>query len=63
MNPGDKYQSVHNPNTVVEIVCPIAEFRIGEVRQPCIIYTKRQRFYVRTEAEFLAKFRPIQSGQ
>lgn len=59
MNPGDKYQSVYNPSTVVEVVCPVAEFRIGEVRQPCVIYTKRDRFYVRTEAEFLAKFRPV----
>ena len=63
MNPGDKYQSVHNHNTVVEVVCPDAEFRIGEVRQPCVIYTKRLRFYVRTEAEFLAKFKPLQPSK
>ena len=63
MNPGDKYQSVYNPSTVVEVVCPVAEFRIGEVRQPCVIYTKRARFYVRTEAEFLAKISPVPPSQ
>lgn len=59
MNPGDKYQSVHNSSTVVEVVCPSAQFRLGELRQSCVIYTKNQRFYVRNTAEFLAKFRPV----
>jgi len=63
MKTGDKYRSVHNHNTVVEVVCPNAQFRIGELRQPCVIYTKNQRFYVRNEAEFLAKFKAIQPPQ
>jgi len=63
MKTGDKYRSVHNPNTVVEVVCPNAQFRIGELRQPCVIYTKNHRFYVRNLAEFLAKFKAIQPSQ
>lgn len=63
MSPGDKYRSVYNPSTIVEVVCPGAQFRIGEVRQPCVIYTKGQRFYVRTEAEFLAKFKLVTKAE
>lgn len=57
IKPG-KYQNVYKPTTVVEFMA-VAEYRMGEVRHQCVIYARNERFYVRSLAEFLAKFRHI----
>lgn len=57
IQPG-KYQNIYKPTTVVEFVAE-AEYRMGEMRHQCVVYTRNQRFYVRSAAEFLAKFRHI----
>lgn len=58
IQPG-KYQNVYNPTVKVEVLAE-AQYRMGEVRQQCVIYTRDMRFYVRSNAEFLAKFRPLE---
>jgi len=58
IKPG-KYQNIFKPTTVVDFVSE-AEFRMGEMRSQCVVYTRKQRFYVRSTAEFLAKFRLIE---
>ncbi len=57
IKPG-KYQNVYKPTTVVEFMT-LAEYRMGEVRHQCVVYARNERFYVRSIAEFLAKFRHI----
>lgn len=58
IKPG-KYQNVYNPTVKVEVLAE-AQYRMGEVRHECVIYTRGERFYVRSNAEFLAKFRPLE---
>lgn len=57
ISPG-KYKNVYNPTVVVEVLAE-AQYRMGEVRHECVIYSRGERFYVRSVAEFLAKFRPL----
>lgn len=57
--PPGKYKNVYNPTVVVEVLAE-AQYRMGEVRHQCVIYIRDQRFYVRSTAEFLAKFRPLE---
>ena len=49
------FRNREHPHVKVELVAE-AQFRIGEIRQECVIYTRDARFYVRTKAEFEAKF-------
>lgn len=49
------YRNREHPHVKVEFVAE-AQFRIGEIRQECVIYTRDARFYVRTKAEFETKF-------
>lgn len=49
------YRNREHPHVKVEFVAN-AQFRIGEIRQECVIYTRGMKFYVRTKAEFEAKF-------
>lgn len=45
-----------NPKVVVELIADNVEYRIGEIRTKCCIYTRDMRFYVRHQGEFYAKF-------
>lgn len=54
-----KYRNIVNPSAVVEVVTE-AEFRTGEMRGRCVIYTRGTRFYVRSIGEFAEKFRPVE---
>jgi hypothetical protein len=58
IKPG-KYRNVYKPSIEVEVVTE-AQYRMGEVRQKCVIYARDEQFYVRSVAEFLAKFRPLE---
>lgn len=57
--PPGKYQNVYNPTVKVEVLAD-AQYRMGEVRHQCVIYSRDNRFYVRSVAEFMAKFRPLE---
>lgn len=51
------YRSKANNSTKVDVL-GFAEFRLGETKRECVIYSRGGRFYVRTKAEFIAKFEP-----
>lgn len=50
-----KYQHRQNPSTTVELISE-AEYRVGEMKEKVVIYTRKGRYYVRRTAEFNAKF-------
>lgn len=56
-----RYQNLAKPSLIVEILYPEAEFRVGENRWLSVVYRRvdNGRIYVRSKAEFLAKFAPI----
>jgi hypothetical protein len=49
-----------NPEVVVEILAQDAELRLGELRWPVVVYRRLDNgtVYVRSKAEFDAKFAP-----
>lgn len=54
-----RYRNRANPNVVVELIAAGVEYRIGEIRTRCCIYTRGPKFYARSEGEFFAKFEPL----
>jgi hypothetical protein len=57
-----KYRSKTKNSTNVDVL-GFAEFRLGETRRECVIYTRNGMFYVRTKAEFMAKFEPYKDAK
>lgn len=51
------YRCKSRHGTKVEFL-GIGEFRLGETKRECVIYSRNMRFYVRTKSEFMAKFEP-----
>jgi hypothetical protein len=49
-----------NPSVVVEILAQDAQLRLGELRWPVVVYRRLDNgtVYVRSKAEFDAKFAP-----
>jgi hypothetical protein len=56
-----KYKNCGNSSIQVDVICDDVEIRIGETKWSGIIYTRegKSKVYVRTKAEFKAKFVPI----
>jgi len=54
----EKYRNRHNPEVVVTYISD-SEYRVGEMKMPSVIYTRRGKVYVRGKAEFLDKFEPL----
>lgn len=54
------YRNRTNPEVVVEILAQEAELRLGELRWPVVVYRRLDNgtVYVRSRAEFEAKFCP-----
>lgn len=54
------YRNRTNPEVVVEILAQEAELRLGELRWPVVVYRRLDNgtIYVRSRAEFEAKFCP-----
>tara|TARA_R110002126_G_scaffold285359_1_gene435666 strand:- start:2164 stop:2346 length:183 start_codon:yes stop_codon:yes gene_type:complete len=50
-----KYLSKTKPSLSVEFIAE-AQLRIGETKRLCVIYRRKDLFYVRPKAEFLDKF-------
>lgn len=53
-----KYRNRTSTSTIVEAVTE-AEFRVGEMKEKVVVYTRKGRHYVRRAAEFNAKFEPL----
>ena len=58
-----KYQCVKNPNVIVVMINPEAEFRLGEVRHKAVVYFRRGKVFVRRTEEFHAKFKPMKEAK
>ena len=54
MMPG-LYRNKTKPSVIVELIGP-AVFRLGETKQPCVVYSRNGVLHVRTRGEFLEKF-------
>lgn len=54
-----RYRNIDNKSVVVTVFSMNAELRIAETRQNCVVYIRDGRAYVRTRAEFLSKFEPV----
>lgn len=54
------YRNRTNPSVVVEILAQDAQLRLGELRWPVVVYRRLDNgtVYVRSKAEFEAKFCP-----
>ena len=54
------YRNRCNPEVVVEILAQDAQLRLGELRWPVVVYRRLDNgtVYVRSKAEFDAKFAP-----
>ena len=54
------YRNRTNPSVVVEILAQDAQLRLGELRWPVVVYRRLDKgtVYVRSKAEFDAKFAP-----
>ena len=54
------YRNRTNPSVVVEILAQDAQLRLGELRWPVVVYRRLDNgtLYVRSKAEFDAKFTP-----
>ena len=54
------YRNRTNPEVVVEILAQDAQLRLGELRWPVVVYRRIDNgtIYVRSKAEFEAKFTP-----
>lgn len=54
------YRNRTNPEVVVEILAQDAQLRLGELRWPVVVYRRLDNgtVYVRSKAEFEAKFAP-----
>ena len=59
--PKMKYKNCGKNSVQVEVLSDDVEIRIGETKWAGVIYTRegRQKVYVRTKAEFKAKFVPV----
>jgi hypothetical protein len=55
-----KYKNSGNPSVSVEVISDDVEIRIGETKWAGVVYTRegKSKVYVRTKAEFKAKFTP-----
>jgi hypothetical protein len=58
-----KYQCVKNPNVIVVMLSPEAEFRLGEVKHKAVVYSKGGKVFVRRTEEFHAKFKPLKEDK
>lgn len=54
MKPGI-YHCKTKPSIVVELIGQ-AVFRLGETKQPCVVYSRNNVLHVRTRGEFEDKF-------
>lgn len=56
-----KYKNSGNPSVSVEVISDDVEIRIGETKWAGVVYTRegKSKVYVRTKAEFKAKFVPM----
>ena len=56
-----KYKNSGNPSVSVEVISDDVEIRIGETKWAGVAYTRegKSKVYVRTKAEFKAKFTPV----
>jgi hypothetical protein len=54
------YRNRTNPEVVVEILAQDAQLRLGELQWPVVVYRRIDNgtIYVRSKAEFDAKFAP-----
>ena len=54
------YRNRTNPEVVVEILAQDAQLRLGELQWPVVVYRRIDNgtIYVRSKAEFEAKFAP-----
>lgn len=59
-----KYRNSGNQSVLVDIICDDVEIRIGETKWSGVAYTRgdKPKVYVRTKAEFKAKFTPALNG-
>lgn len=57
MNP-TQYRNRSTHETTVELLSE-AEFRVGEMKERVVIYTRKGKFFVRRSAEFHAKFEKV----
>jgi len=55
-----KYKNLGNPSVSVEVISDDVEIRIGETKWAGVAYMRegKSKVYVRTKAEFKAKFTP-----
>lgn len=58
-----KYKCVKNPNVIVVMLSPEAEFRLGEVRHKAVVYSRGGKVFVRRTEEFHAKFKPLKEDK
>jgi hypothetical protein len=58
-----KYQCVKNPNVIVVMISPEAEFRLGEVKHKAVVYSRGGKVFVRRTEEFHAKFKPLKEDK
>jgi hypothetical protein len=56
-----KYKNSGNPSVSVEVISDDVEIRIGETKWAGVAYMRegKSKVYVRTKAEFKAKFTPV----
>jgi hypothetical protein len=65
MPPKMKYKNSGNGSVEVEVVSDEVEIRIGETKWAGIAYVRegKSKLYVRTKAEFKAKFVPVSDAK
>lgn len=61
MLPKMRYKNLGNSSVQVELLSDDVEIRIGETKWSGVVYMRegKRKLYVRTKAEFNAKFAPI----
>lgn len=62
MNTKRLFANKTNRSVVVELVADNVEYRVGEIRTKCCIYSRNNRLYVRHRGEFYAKFEETTAG-
>lgn len=58
-----RYKNLGNSSVQVELICDDVEIRIGETKWSGVAYLRdgKTKLYIRTKAEFKAKFVPVES--
>jgi hypothetical protein len=65
MLPKMRYKNLGNSSVEVEVVSDEVEIRIGETKWTGVVYVRegKSKLYVRTKAEFKAKFVPVSDAK